>query len=75
MFHLYATVQPIGDTVTAIGFVAFHYPRSEHFEDFIGRAHQVGRASRSSAGRLSVEVRVFDERDRKPREISTLLSR
>lgn len=92
-----------------VGFVAFHYPRPGDFEEFVGRAHQVGDSLRSSAGCLSVEVWAtpdgdavvttgrfesqdayqaafasarglgeavaFDERERKPRQIFTLLPR
>jgi heme-degrading monooxygenase HmoA len=38
------------------GFVAFHYPQTEHFEEFIGRAHQVREVLLSRSGCLSVEV-------------------
>ncbi|MGP3974056.1 hypothetical protein ACTWQF_08420 [Streptomyces sp. 8N114] len=41
--------------------VAFHYPRPEHFEEFVGRAHRVG------------EVVGFDEREQEPCHVYTLL--
>jgi quinol monooxygenase YgiN len=39
-----------------IGFVAFHYPRPEHFEEFIGRTHKVRDTLQASPGCLSVDV-------------------
>ncbi|MHA4820068.1 antibiotic biosynthesis monooxygenase [Streptomyces aculeolatus] len=39
-----------------VGFVAFHYPRPEHFEGFVARAHKVGETFQSRAGCLSAEV-------------------
>ncbi|TGA96770.1 hypothetical protein E2651_32145 [Streptomyces sp. MZ04] len=39
-----------------VGFVAFHYPHPEHFEDFVGRAHRVGDVLRASSGCLSADV-------------------
>jgi heme-degrading monooxygenase HmoA len=92
----------------SVGFVAFHYPRPEHFEDFVARAHRVGETFQSRAGCLSAEVWAtsdgeavvttgrfesedayraaltavrdldevsFDERELKPRQVHTLLSR
>lgn len=39
-----------------VGFVAFHYPRAEHFEEFVDRAHQVGAFLRANPGCLSAEI-------------------
>lgn len=40
----------------SVGFVAFPYPRPEHFEDFVARTRLVGDALRSRAGCLSAEI-------------------
>ncbi|MFI0975871.1 antibiotic biosynthesis monooxygenase [Streptomyces sp. NPDC021093] len=53
---MYVTVYVIGDSEMTVGFIAFHYPRPEHFEDFIGRAHQVGDSMRAAPGCLSAEI-------------------
>ncbi|WP_433205874.1 antibiotic biosynthesis monooxygenase [Nocardia sp. CA-107356] len=37
-----------------VGFVAFHYPRPEHFDDFVARVHKVAAVLRSVPGCLSV---------------------
>ncbi|MEU1430875.1 hypothetical protein ABZ412_27770 [Nocardia sp. NPDC005746] len=37
----------------SIGFIAFHYPRAEHFEEFIDRTRQMGDVMRSTPGFLS----------------------
>ncbi|WP_433566782.1 antibiotic biosynthesis monooxygenase family protein [Nocardia sp. CA-151230] len=37
----------------SIGFIGFHYPKAEHFEEFIDRARQMGEAMRSTPGFLS----------------------
>jgi quinol monooxygenase YgiN len=92
-----------------IGFVAFHYPHAEHFEEFVGRTHEVRDTLQSRPGCLSAEVWAtpdghavvttgrfesqealqqafaaardlgstieFDEREQKPRQIFTLISR
>ncbi|MFI6602436.1 antibiotic biosynthesis monooxygenase [Nonomuraea sp. NPDC050536] len=92
-----------------VGFVAFHYPTPEHFEEFVGRTHQVADFLQSKPGCLSAEcwattdggavvttgrfesqdtfqaafaaavelgpVVGFDEREHRPREVYTLLSR
>ncbi|MDH6193624.1 quinol monooxygenase YgiN [Mycobacterium frederiksbergense] len=39
-----------------IGFVAFHYPRPEHFEEFVGRSHAVRETLQARPGCLSAEV-------------------
>jgi quinol monooxygenase YgiN len=91
------------------GFVAFHYPRPEHFEEFVGRTHTVRDTLQARPGCLSAEVWAtpdgdavvttgrfesqealeqafavarglgaaveFDEREQKPRQIFTLISR
>ncbi|MEU8890039.1 antibiotic biosynthesis monooxygenase [Streptomyces sp. NPDC048442] len=44
------------EAAKTVGFVAFHYPHPEHFEDFVGRAHQVGDSLRAAPGCLSAEV-------------------
>ncbi|MGP3976239.1 antibiotic biosynthesis monooxygenase [Streptomyces sp. 8N114] len=38
------------------GFIAFHYPRPEHFEEFVGRTHQVKEFLQSKAGFLSADI-------------------
>jgi quinol monooxygenase YgiN len=92
-----------------MGFVAFHYPHPEHFEEFVGRTHQVRDTLAAGAGCLSAEVWAtpdgdavvttgqfesqealqqafaaardlgaaveFDDRERQPRQIFTLVSR
>ncbi|RFU42226.1 hypothetical protein DZF91_07710 [Actinomadura logoneensis] len=94
----------------SFGFIAFHYPRADHTEEFVGRTRQVrdflatrpgfvradvwvtpeGDAVVTSgefetsetfqaafgavAGELG-DVVVFDEREVKPRQVHTLLSR
>jgi heme-degrading monooxygenase HmoA len=92
----------------AIGFIAYHYPRPEHFAPFVERTRVVQKTLRSQPGCRSVEIWatpdrdavittgtfdseqdyqrafgvarglgepvVFDDRERKPREIVTLLS-
>ncbi|GGV02499.1 hypothetical protein GCM10010211_82310 [Streptomyces albospinus] len=40
----------------SFGFVAFHYPAAEHFEEFVGTCHQVAEALRQQPGFLSVGV-------------------
>jgi quinol monooxygenase YgiN len=92
-----------------IGFVAFHYPRPENFEEFVGRTHAVRDTLQARPGCLSADVWAtpdrdavvttgqfesqeafqqafaaardlgeavaFDEREQKPRQIFTLISR
>jgi quinol monooxygenase YgiN len=95
-----------------IGFVGFHYPHPEHFEEFVGRVCQVAEILRSQPGCLSAHpwvtadsadgavvstvefetqdalntafaasreqigpLTVFDERERKPRQVFNLESR
>ncbi|MFE7532518.1 antibiotic biosynthesis monooxygenase [Kitasatospora sp. NPDC057542] len=92
------------------GFVAFHYPKPEYVEEFVGRCHQVREVLAAQSGFLRAEVWVtsegdavvttgefespqafqaafatvaresgaavaFDEREVKPRQVHTLLSR
>lgn len=38
-----------------VGFVAFHYPRPEHFDDFVARVHTVAAVLRSVPGCLSAD--------------------
>ena len=38
------------------GFVGLHYPRPEHFEEFVERVHRVADWFRSAPGARSVEV-------------------
>ncbi|MFJ9444572.1 antibiotic biosynthesis monooxygenase [Kitasatospora sp. NPDC101235] len=94
----------------SFGFVAFHYPKPEYVEEFIGRCRQVREVLTSQSGFLRAEVWVtpegdavvttgefespqafqaafaavtresgavvaFDEREVKPRQVHTLLSR
>jgi len=93
-----------------VGFVAFHYPQPQHFEEFIGRVRQVAGILREQPGCLSARpwvtadddavvssvefespdafaaafaatreqiasLTVFDERERKPRQVFNLESR
>jgi quinol monooxygenase YgiN len=46
-----------------VGFVAFHYPRPEHFDDFVARVHKVGAVLRSVPGCLSVDSWVTTDGD------------
>ncbi|NBE53200.1 antibiotic biosynthesis monooxygenase [Streptomyces boluensis] len=45
------------------GFVAFHYPHPEYFEEFVGRTRQVGEVLRAVPGCRSVEVWVTPDGD------------
>ncbi|MFI6772688.1 antibiotic biosynthesis monooxygenase [Nocardia sp. NPDC050412] len=38
-----------------VGFVAFHYPRPEDFDDFVARVRKVGAVLRSVPGCLSAD--------------------
>ncbi|MFI7002278.1 antibiotic biosynthesis monooxygenase family protein [Nocardia sp. NPDC050175] len=38
-----------------VGFVAFHYPRPSHFDEFVGRVRKVRDVLSSAPGCLSVE--------------------
>ncbi|RJL23010.1 antibiotic biosynthesis monooxygenase [Bailinhaonella thermotolerans] len=40
----------------AFGFVAYHYPAPEHFEEFVAGCHEVAEAARTQPGFLSVGV-------------------
>ncbi|WP_020576784.1 antibiotic biosynthesis monooxygenase [Actinopolymorpha alba] len=91
-----------------IGFVAFHYPKPEHVDEFVVRTQQVRSTLSAQAGCLDADVWVtpdgdavvttgrfvseaayraafgaaqglgdvvaFDDRERKPRQIVTLMS-
>ncbi|MEU0501204.1 antibiotic biosynthesis monooxygenase [Nocardia sp. NPDC005998] len=46
-----------------VGFVAFHYPRPEHFDDFVSRVHKVAAAMRSAPGCLSVDCWISTDGD------------
>jgi hypothetical protein len=92
----------------SIGFVAFHYPRPEYFEEFVGRTQQVRDTFQAKPGCLSAQVWAtpdadavvttvhfdsqealeqalgaarnlkaveFDDRERKPRQVFTLIAR
>ncbi|MGX4733752.1 antibiotic biosynthesis monooxygenase family protein [Kitasatospora griseola] len=94
----------------SFGFVAYHYPKAEYVEEFVGRCHQVREVLTRQPGFLRAEVWVtpegdavvttgefespqafqgafaavahecaeavvFDEREVKPRQVRTLLSR
>lgn len=94
----------------SLGFVAFHYPKPEHVEAFVGRTRQVRevlaaqpgfvraatwvtpeedavvttgefespeafQGAFAAVGRELGEVVAFDEREVKPRQVHTLLSR
>lgn len=45
------------------GFVAYHYPAAEHFEEFLGHCHQVADTARGKPGCLSVQVWVTSDGD------------
>ncbi|WP_106401453.1 antibiotic biosynthesis monooxygenase family protein [Actinocorallia populi] len=40
----------------SVGFVAFHYPQPNHFEEFVGRAHRVRAFLEEKPGCRSAEV-------------------
>lgn len=46
-----------------VGFVAFHYPRPEDFDDFVARVHKVGAVLQSVPGCLSVDCWVTADGD------------
>ncbi|MFI0454478.1 antibiotic biosynthesis monooxygenase family protein [Actinomadura sp. 6N118] len=46
-----------------VGFVAVHYPRPEHFEEFVGRTHQVRETLEGRPGYQSSEVWVTPDGD------------
>lgn len=46
-----------------VGFVAFHYPEPEHFEDFVVRVRKVRDVLRSARGCLSVDCWVTTDGD------------
>jgi quinol monooxygenase YgiN len=46
-----------------VGFVAFHYPQPEHFEEFVGRVRQVAEILRSQPGCLSARPWVTEAGD------------
>ncbi|MFJ8390666.1 hypothetical protein ACIQ9Q_40525 [Streptomyces sp. NPDC094438] len=92
-----------------VGFVAFHYPRPEYFEEFVSRTHGIREFMQAQPGFLSGgpwatvdgdavvtigqfesteafqaafapaaelgDIAGFDEREHRPRQIHTLLSR
>lgn len=45
------------------GFVAFHYPTSEHFEDFVERTHRVRDQLSAYPGYVSAETWATVDRD------------
>jgi quinol monooxygenase YgiN len=46
-----------------VGFVAVHYPQPAHFDEFVGRVHQVADVLRSTPGCRSVECWVTSDGD------------
>lgn len=92
----------------SIGFIAYHYPRPEHFAEFVERTRVVRETLQGQPGCRSIEIWatpdrdavitsgsfeseqdyqrafgvarglgdpvVFDDRERKPREVVTLVS-
>ncbi|MFD8477789.1 antibiotic biosynthesis monooxygenase [Kitasatospora sp. NPDC059673] len=47
----------------SFGFIAFHYPKPEYVEEFVGRCHQVRAVLGKQPGLLRVEVWVTPEGD------------
>ncbi|MFD4659756.1 antibiotic biosynthesis monooxygenase [Kitasatospora sp. NPDC058444] len=47
----------------SFGFVAYHYPRPEHVEEFVGRCHRVRAVLLPQPGFLRAEVWVTPEGD------------
>ena len=45
------------------GFIAFHYPKPEHLEEFVDRTRQVRDALQASPGCLSAEIWVTSDGD------------
>lgn len=51
------------ENIVPSGFIAFHYPKPEHFEEFVDRTHQVRDALQASPGCLSAEIWVTSDGD------------